>query len=125
MEVPPQNSKISKDYGDPLAPFLFLLVAECLGGLMRVTVRKGMYSGCRVGRGETIVSFLLVMDNVLFVGEPTCQTIFTLKAILRSFEMVSRLKVNFPKNKLGVLDRGILTLLPFLSAQLWLSLWST
>ena len=35
--------------GDPLAPFLFLIVAEGLAGLMREAVRKGLYEGVRVG----------------------------------------------------------------------------
>ncbi|MCI15293.1 RNA-directed DNA polymerase (Reverse transcriptase) [Trifolium medium] len=36
--------------GDPLAPFLFLLVAEGLGGLMKRAVDLNRFSGFRIGR---------------------------------------------------------------------------
>jgi hypothetical protein len=35
--------------GDPLAPFLFLLVAEGLGGIMRRAVELNRFHGFRVG----------------------------------------------------------------------------
>ncbi|MCH95123.1 LINE-1 reverse transcriptase like, partial [Trifolium medium] len=61
--------------GDPLAPFLFLLVAEGFAGLMRSAV-----------------------DKNLFKGEASMENMWTLKAILRGFELASGLKVNFWKS---------------------------
>jgi hypothetical protein len=37
--------------GDPLAPFLFLLVAEGLGGALRRAVELNLFKGFTVGRG--------------------------------------------------------------------------
>jgi len=34
--------------GDPMAPFLFLIVTKGLAGLMRQAVKKDMYSGIKV-----------------------------------------------------------------------------
>jgi hypothetical protein len=44
--------------GNPLAPFLFLLVAEGLGGLMRSAVEKNYFKGVGVGEGSVVVSHL-------------------------------------------------------------------
>jgi hypothetical protein len=89
--------------GDPLAPFLFLLVAEGLGGLMKKAVDLNRFSGFQVGRGGAIISHLQYADDTLCIGEATTENLWALKAILRGFEMVSGLKVNFWKsNIMGV-----------------------
>jgi hypothetical protein len=41
--------------GDPLAPFLFLLVAEGFAGLMRSAVEKNLFKGFGVGPENLIV----------------------------------------------------------------------
>ncbi|KAJ9557883.1 hypothetical protein OSB04_012497 [Centaurea solstitialis] len=42
--------------GDPLAPFLFLVVAECLNVLMREATKKGMFKGIAVGKEKVEIS---------------------------------------------------------------------
>jgi hypothetical protein len=86
--------------GDPLAPFLFLLVAEGLGGLMRRAVELNHFRGFRVGRGGMAISHLQYADDTLCIGEATVENLWALKAILRGFEMVSGLKVNFWKSSI-------------------------
>lgn len=87
--------------GDPLAPFLFLMVAEGLGGLVREAVEKNLFEGVQVGREELKISLLQFADDTLFFGEASLRNIITLKSILRCFELASRLKVNFFKSKVG------------------------
>jgi hypothetical protein len=84
--------------GDPLAPFLFLLVAEGLGGLMKKAVEQNSFKGFEVGRNGVVVSHLQYADDTLCIGEATIENLWILKAILRSFEIVSGLKVNFSKS---------------------------
>jgi hypothetical protein len=43
--------------GDPLAPLLFLLVAEGLGALMRMAVERGRFQPFKVGRSHLSVSY--------------------------------------------------------------------
>jgi hypothetical protein len=86
--------------GDPLAPFLFLLVAEGLGGLMRRAVDLNLFSGFQVGREGVVVSHLQYVDDTLYIGEASWENLWAVKAILRGFEMVSGLKVNFWKSNL-------------------------
>jgi hypothetical protein len=84
--------------GDPLAPFLFLLVAEGLGGLMRTAVERGRFQPFMVGRGRLPVSLLQYADDTLCIGEASVENLWTIKAILRGFEMASGLRVNFFKS---------------------------
>nr|KYP31002.1 hypothetical protein KK1_049288 [Cajanus cajan] len=69
--------------GDPLAPFLFLVVAEGMSGMMREAVNKGLYTRYRVGKDQVEVNMLQFADDTLFLGEATKTNIIT-----RYFTMV-------------------------------------
>jgi hypothetical protein len=69
--------------GDPLAPFLFLLVAEGLGALMRKAVELERFKPFRVGDNEVPMSILQYADDTLCIGEATVDNLWTLKAVLR------------------------------------------
>jgi hypothetical protein len=86
--------------GDPLAPLLFLLVAEGLGALMRKAVEINKFRPFLVGRGGLPISILQYADDTLCIGEATVDNLWALKVILRGFEMASGLKVNFWKSSL-------------------------
>jgi hypothetical protein len=114
------NIKRGLKQGDPLAPLLFLLVAEGLGLLMRRAVDVHRFTPFLVGRDELPVSILQYADNTLCVGEATVDNLWTLKAILRGFEMVSGLKVNFLKSCLlgiNVSDDFLVMATNFLNCQ--------
>ncbi|KAL5555254.1 hypothetical protein UlMin_037490 [Ulmus minor] len=53
--------------GDPLSPFLFILVADILGRMMDKAVRIGEVKGFKVGREEEVVSHLQFADDTLFL----------------------------------------------------------
>ncbi|KAK2385146.1 hypothetical protein QL285_072415 [Trifolium repens] len=89
--------------GDPLAPFLFLIVAEGFSGVMRKAVELGWFRGLSVGSDPVHpvhVSHLQYADDTICIGEATVENLWSLKAILRGFEMTSGLKVNFWKSGL-------------------------
>ena len=84
---------------DPLAPFLFLFVAEGFGGLMENVANCNLFKGFEVKRWwGTVISHLQYADDTLCIGEASIENLWTLKALLRGFEMVSGLKVNFHKS---------------------------
>ena len=83
--------------GDPLALFLFLLVAEGFSGLMRNAVDRNLFEGFQVGRNGLVISHLQYVDDTLCIGKPTVENLWALKSLLRGFEMVSGLKINFNK----------------------------
>ncbi|GKV27405.1 hypothetical protein SLEP1_g36578 [Rubroshorea leprosula] len=86
--------------GDPLSPFLFLIVAEGLNGMMAAAIEKKMYKGVKVGNGDLMVSHLQFADDTMFFGEATEENIWAIKCIVRTFEMVSGLKINYTKSHL-------------------------
>jgi len=74
--------------GDPLAPFLFLIVAEGLTGLMRNARSVGRFKGVKVGSQRVQVDLLQFADDTLFFCSPTYHNVLVIKAMLRSFELV-------------------------------------
>ena len=89
--------------GDPLAPFLFNIVAEGLNGLMREAVDRKFYTGFSVGRDKVDVTILQYADDTIFFGEASMENIKAIKTILRTFELVLGLKINFAKAALELL----------------------
>jgi len=85
---------------DPLAPFLFIVVAEGLAGLVRQAVKARLLSGIKIGKKEVEVCILQFADDTVFSCENSYSNVLTLKAILRGFELASGLKINFHKSKL-------------------------
>nr|KYP35680.1 Putative ribonuclease H protein At1g65750 family [Cajanus cajan] len=87
--------------GDPLAPLLFVLIAEGLTGLVREAIKKKLFSGVSVGSCKVPVDILQYVDDTIFIAEDNLENVKTLKVILRCFELSSGLKVNFAKSSLG------------------------
>lgn len=88
--------------GDPLAPFLFLIAAEGLSGLMRQVVALDKFSPFRFcGENGPEVSLLQFADDTIFIGEANLQNLFTVKTVLRCFELCAGLKVNISKSKIS------------------------
>lgn len=80
--------------GDPLSPFLFVLVAEVLRGLVGNAVSNGDFAGFDIN-GNCFIDILQFMDNPLLVGDGSWKHLWAIKAVLRGFEMVSGLGINF------------------------------
>ena len=55
--------------GDPLAPFLFNIVAEGLTGMMRTALTKGFYRSYLVGKQKVPINILQYADDTVFVVE--------------------------------------------------------
>jgi hypothetical protein len=85
--------------GDPLSPFLFLIVAEGLTGLMGKAVENNVFHGYKVSN-SILFHTLQFADDTIIMGEDNWENLWTIKTVLRSFEIVSGLKVNFHKSKL-------------------------
>jgi hypothetical protein len=89
--------------GDPLSPFLFVLVMEAFSRMINAIYSRGLISGFFVGTREhnrVEVSHLLFADDTLvFCGADDSQISYT-GALLVCFEAVSGLKVNLTKSAL-------------------------
>ncbi|GAU26295.1 hypothetical protein TSUD_55930 [Trifolium subterraneum] len=83
--------------GDPLSPFLFLLVAEGLIRMMRKAVDNGSFTGYKINN-DLHFHTLQFADDTVIVGDGNSDNLWTLKTVLRSFELVSGLKIKFFKS---------------------------
>lgn len=80
-----------------MSPFLFLIVAEGLSLLVKRAVKIGILEASEVSRNIVKVSFLQYADNTIFTFPAKMSNIVVIKNILRNFELISGLKVNFHK----------------------------
>ena len=71
--------------GDPLAPFLFNIVAEALNGLVREATQRDLYRGIVVGANRVEINILQYADDTIFFGEASKENVRAIKAILRIF----------------------------------------
>jgi hypothetical protein len=87
--------------GDPLFPFLFLIAAEGLNGMMTVTTEANMFTGYSVDSSNpTVISHLQFADDTLLLGVKSWTNVRALRAVIFLVEAMSVLKVNFHKSML-------------------------
>ncbi|GLU01659.1 hypothetical protein SLE2022_189580 [Rubroshorea leprosula] len=86
--------------GDPLSPFLFLIIAEGLNGLVSAASQKGLLDGAEVGSRGFKVSHLQYADDTILFAPAKEENVWAMKGVLRAFELVSGLKINFNKSHL-------------------------
>ncbi|MCH80366.1 LINE-1 reverse transcriptase like, partial [Trifolium medium] len=98
---PTEDFKVGKGLrqGDPLSPFLFLIAAEGLTRLVNKAVDIGKFAGFKVSE-SICFQILQFADDTVLLGESSWNNVRTIKSILRGFELVSGLKINFVKSKL-------------------------
>ncbi|GJZ71170.1 retrotransposon protein, putative, ty1-copia subclass, partial [Tanacetum coccineum] len=88
--------------GDPLAPFLFILIMESLHISVSKAVDEGVFKGLSI-QGSDPISHLFYADDAVFVGEWSEVNLVNLVRILDCFYLASGLKINLHKSQvLGV-----------------------
>ncbi|GJS35008.1 transposon TX1 [Tanacetum coccineum] len=81
-----------------------------LNAIVNEAVDKGIFRGVRIGVNRVMVSHLQYADDTIFFGEWSKENARSLMCILKCFEEVSKLWVNYNKSKLygvGVTDMDI------------------
>ena len=94
--------------GDPLSPYLFVIVMEVFSCLMRRAISGGFLSRWRVrGRGGEgiLISHLRFADDTLVFCEESQDQSTNLSWLLMWFEACSGLRVNLDKSKLIPMGR--------------------
>ncbi|XP_016199026.1 uncharacterized protein LOC107639989 [Arachis ipaensis] len=100
--LPIKPFKMERDLrqGDPLSPFLFVLVVDVLHRMIGVAVRNGRIAPLLVGRDNIELSHLQFADDTVLFCPPEEETIKNYKRLLRSFEVMLGLSINFDKSNL-------------------------
>ncbi|GKE02304.1 RNA-directed DNA polymerase, eukaryota [Tanacetum coccineum] len=85
--------------GDPISPFLFILVMETLHLSFKRVINENLYKGISLNE-SFMISHLFYADDAIFVGKWNDSNIKIVASVLKCFQLVSRLKINLQKSKL-------------------------
>nr|GFB60324.1 RNA-directed DNA polymerase, eukaryota [Tanacetum cinerariifolium] len=85
--------------GDPLAPYLFILVMESLHMSFSRVADAGLFKGVRL-QGSLLISHLFYADDALFLGEWSDKNLEVIIHTLKCFHLASGLKINIQKCQL-------------------------
>ena len=85
--------------GDPLSPFLFILIADTLSRLMKRACDKDLIEGFVIGRDKVRLSHLQFANDSIFFMSNKEDNIINLMGVLNLFSLISGLKVNMGKSK--------------------------
>ncbi|GJW37117.1 RNA-directed DNA polymerase, eukaryota [Tanacetum coccineum] len=85
--------------GDPLAPYLFILIMESLHLSFSRTVDEGIFTGIKIDSSLNI-SHLFYADDAVFIGEWSTANISGITHILHCFSLLSGLTINIRKSHL-------------------------
>jgi len=91
--------------GDPLSPYLFVLMTEVLNCLISKAVQHGLLNGLQVGSRSVTVTHLQFADDTLIFCEPKLNSLQNIKNVLLSFQNFSGLTVNYAKSGLIVIGK--------------------
>lgn len=83
--------------GDPLSPFLYLLIAEGLSLLVKNAVDEKLLEVAELGSEKIKVSHLQYADDSIFITTGNLSNARAMRSILKNFELISGLKVNYGK----------------------------
>ncbi|KAJ0535016.1 putative RNA-directed DNA polymerase [Helianthus annuus] len=86
--------------GDPLSPFLFLIVMEVLSCCLEKAVAIGAISGVKLPKNGPILSHLLYADDALVIGDWSESSILNVVRVLRGFHICSGLRINLAKSNI-------------------------
>ncbi|XP_071688191.1 uncharacterized protein [Rutidosis leptorrhynchoides] len=84
--------------GDPLSPYLFIIVAEGLNAMIKQALQVNLIKGIEVGKDRVIISHLQYADDTTIFGEWNRKNISNVFKVLKCFEIFSGLKVNVSKS---------------------------
>ncbi|GKA57899.1 putative RNA-directed DNA polymerase [Tanacetum coccineum] len=88
--------------GDPLFPFLFIIVTEALQISILEACGRGIFAGLSLANDGANLSLLQYADDALIFGKWSRLNVKNLVRILGWYQDASGLKVNLSKSRLGI-----------------------
>ena len=84
--------------GDPLSPFLFILVAEVLNKMILKAVDKGIIQGLDIRKNKVRLTHLQFANDTILFCPAEDMSLINYKRILDCIGLMSRLSINFEKS---------------------------
>ncbi|XP_045802334.1 uncharacterized protein LOC123895912 [Trifolium pratense] len=85
--------------GDPLSPYLFILITEGLYSLIKRSLASGDLHGVQICHGAPMVSHLLFADDCFLFCRSTVAEINHLMGLLKTYEEASGQEINLTKSE--------------------------
>lgn len=82
---------------DPLSPFLYLLVEKGLSCLLSRAVEQGMFEPKNIRNDNLRIAHLQYDDDTILLGAGHVENVHAMRYLLKYFELLSWLKVNYIK----------------------------
>ncbi|XP_031116658.1 uncharacterized protein LOC116020318 [Ipomoea triloba] len=86
--------------GDPISPYLFIIIAEGLSAMIKNAESKGLLHGIQIARGAPKISHLLFADDSFLFCKATITETQAVKLILDDYASAFEQFVNFNKSSL-------------------------
>ena len=83
--------------GDPLSPFLFILMMEGLGRSIKQAKAMGKIRGLQISKNGSVLTHQQFVDDTLLQGVPIVKEALTFKKILKDFALATSMEVNLSK----------------------------
>ncbi|GKD35184.1 putative RNA-directed DNA polymerase, eukaryota, reverse transcriptase zinc-binding domain protein, partial [Tanacetum coccineum] len=80
--------------GDPLSPFLFIIIMEGLHVAILDSVRTGLIRGIKIGYSDVNLSHLFFADDVIIMSDWSSHDVENIIRIFKVFFLDSGLKIN-------------------------------
>lgn len=80
--------------GDPISPFLFIIMAEALGRMISKRREEGVWKGIRVAQGLRSISHLQFANDNLLLGEALLKETHVMKNTIEIYSSLLGQKVN-------------------------------
>lgn len=93
--------------GDPLLPFLFVIMAEGLGRSLSQAIQKNQLKGIKAAHQGPTVTHQQFVDDTMLMGSPTVKEARTFSKVLRTFTEASGMEINLTKSKLFFFNTSI------------------
>ena len=86
--------------GDPLSPFLFVLIVEALNRIIMKATSSNAWKGIECSKNGPMISHLQFADDTLIFSDASIESLKNIKSALIAFHLASGLQVNFHKSSI-------------------------
>ncbi|XP_019158562.1 PREDICTED: uncharacterized protein LOC109155332 [Ipomoea nil] len=101
QEIGPITPQRGLRHGDPISPYLFILVAEGFSAMIRDYESRGKIHGFTVARNAPPISHLFFADDSFIFFKASVEEATNLKQLLKYYEKASGQSINLTKSSLA------------------------
>eukprot|EP00253_Pinus_taeda_P005455 PITA_05455 len=84
--------------GDPLSPFLFIVVADGLGRIIKRETRRNRLRGLKLWGNNLTITHQQFVDDIMLFGEVSLMEVRIIKEFLETFSEASGMEINKEKS---------------------------